>query len=167
MKADIVRIAQEYDLEQRVTVNFVHMRLPSGRIIRGLVDDASAQAITQDSIRYDQAPQPAIAAVGAPVAAPTVSDEVASVDLPEYTGVDGMPVAVFGGDGPAPPAEYEEAPGFGLPPAPLPPLHRPQPPRPTRKVQADEAGNPIVQSAGGVDPSELIASPIGGGMTAG
>jgi hypothetical protein len=173
MKADIIRVAQEADFEQDVTANFVHLRLPSGRVVRALIDDEAAQAIVEDKVRFGAAPKPAMSTTASsPSYDRDPGERPPPDDLPEYIGQDGVPVSVFGGGDIGEPAEFseQEDPSSAGPPIPLPArpsLRRPQPPRPVQRIQADESGNPIVATPGGVNPDDHIAGGIAAGMTAG
>lgn len=170
MKADIIRVASEMDFDQNATANFLYLRLPSGRVVRGLIDDDAMKAIVEDRVRSGNAPQPVMTATAPQPAQPSFDHDPgeggAPMDLPEYTGPDGVPVGVFGGTG-----DVGEPVGYNEPDPPVPtPAHpslrRPQPP-PQRKIQADESGNPIGATAGGVNPDERIADGFNGRMTAG
>ncbi len=162
MNVEILRISQEVDFEQDVTVSFIHLRLPSGRLLRALIDDDSVQAVVEDKVRFAGAPKPIITGL-APRAHPSTQEEMPPDDLPKQL----EEVTEFGGDG------GQESTGFEMPALDAPPgralpsLQRPIPMRPARRIQADESGNPIVPSVGGVNPDDLVP-PFGmDGMTPG
>lgn len=166
MKVDIIRVADEFDFEQNVTVNFVQFRLPSGRIVRALIGEGDMKAIIEDKVRFANAP-PQQVMVAPPQPAAVVSDPGEVAPVPEYA--EPGEVSVFGGDGGNGELPEFEQPGFSGPPVPAypqPSLQRPQPPRPARVVQKDEWGNPIVPRGSGANPDELVGGDYEG-MTAG
>lgn len=158
---DVVRIGQEYDLKQRVTVNFLYLELPGGHVIRAIVSDTDAAAVIAADVQSAGAPMPVMAGgseqAARPPAAPMAEGEITEVlPLPFEVGDDGTEFAVFGGEEPA-----------AAPSAPrraAPPLQRPSPRQ--RRVEMDEAGNPIVPRDG-VDPDSILGLRSAGEAPAG
>ncbi len=151
MNIQVVSIQQEMNLEQGVNANFLILRLPSGQIIRALIDDDSLQTVIGAAAGHAPSPPP-----------PQPEEQENGVRF-------------FGGDA-SPSVEEARAPSIGhvdnaleSPYAPDEPIPRP----PTRArvvprtVQSDEMGNPVVADSGvsfenyveeGDDPGE--AAPL-------
>jgi len=131
MMLHVKKMSQDLDLDTGAVSNFVLLQLPNGGLIRALVDEEAALAITNCHVLGADAPRPM-----------PPSSYVAPSDFATSSGsppADDAPL-IFGGD------------AGGDSPLPAPPVQR------ARSVGRDEYGYPVVRGGSGVDPGEISTS---------
>jgi hypothetical protein len=158
----ILGISNFVSLPGGETENRLLLQLPNGKHIEAIISDESLVAVAgcfgapQEDL--SGAPQKAVPHAPTPPVSGGIPDgAVAQAPVLEATGAtpfdhmttaDGTPAYVFG----QPPKPEEEP-----PPAPVIPMPPPAT-RKTRLVGKDNAGNPIVEVAGAVNPSDITGT---------
>jgi hypothetical protein len=160
----ILGVSNFVSLPAGETENRLLLQLPNGRHIEAIISDESLAAVAgcfgapQEDL--SGGPQEAIPPTPTPpvsrgipdgaVAREPVLETTGAVPFDHMTTADGTPAYVFG-QPPKPEEEPEPEPAVRMPPPPM-------ATRKTRLVGKDNAGNPIVEVVGAVNPTDITGT---------